>query len=308
MDSQPIIDAHHHFWQMSMNRHTMFNGPIHGDFFLGDYSTLRRDYLPADYRRDWGGHNVLASVHCEAEWDRDDQYGETEWLAGLARAEGLPTALVGHAWLHTDNAENVLRRQAAHPLVRGIRSKPKTTQSPGTLPEGTPGSMSDPAWRQGLRLLASLGLSYDLRVPLWHLEESAEVIRLIPETPVVLNHTGFPWDRSADGMALWRRSMRLVAAEPNTVVKLSEFGLKNAPWDYDENRVIVHEAIDIFGPERCMFASNFPVAGLRIGFAELYDCYKRMAADYTSAERHALFCGTAARVYRIAVSETSIPA
>lgn len=301
MDDQPIIDAHHHFWSMAANRHTMFQGAIDPGFFLGDYSALRRDYLPADYRADWGGHNIVASVHCEAEWDRADQYGETEWLAGLAAAEGLPTALVGHAWLSTENAGSVLRRQAAHPLVRGIRSKPKTSPTPGTLPEGAPGSMSDPAWRQGLQLLASLGLSYDLRVPLWHLEEAVEIIRMIPDTPVILNHTGFPWDRSTEGMALWRRAMRLVAAEPNSVVKLSEFGLKDAPWDYEENRAIVLETIALFGPNRCMFASNFPVAGLRIGFAELYDHYKRMVADFTAEERQALFCGTAARVYRVEV-------
>ena len=302
MDSQPIIDAHHHFWAMAMNRHTMFNGPVHPGFFLGDYSALRRDYLPDDYRRDWGGHNVVASVHCEAEWDRDDQYGETEWLAGLAAETGLPTVLVGHAWLHAENAEAVLRRQAAHPLVRGIRSKPVTSPDPGTLPAGTPGTMSDPAWRRGLTLLASLGLSYDLRVPLWHLEEAIEAVRLIPDTMVILNHTGFPWDRSDDGMTLWRRAMRRIAREPNTVVKLSEFGLKDAPWDYEENRAIVLETIEMFGPDRCMFASNFPVAGLRIGFSALYDAYKRMVADFSAEERQALFFETARRVYRVEVA------
>ena len=279
----------------------MFQGPVDPDFFLGDYSSLRRDYLPADYRRDWGGHNVVASVHCEAEWDREDQYGETEWLAGLAAEDGLPNALVGHAWLHTENARAVLDKQAAHPMVRGIRSKPVTSPTPGRLPEGQPGSLSDPTWRAGLQYLASLGLSYDLRVPLWHLEEAVDAIRLIPKTPVILNHTGFPWDRSADGMALWRRAMSLVAGEPNTVVKLSEFGLKDKPWNYVANRAIVRETIEMFGPDRCMFASNFPVAGMRIGFVELYDAYKSMVADFSVDEQHAMFCGTAARIYRVDV-------
>ena len=162
--------------------------------------------------------------------------------------------------------------------------------------------MSDPAWRRGLTLLASLGLSYDLRVPLWHLEEAIEAVRLIPDTMVILNHTGFPWDRSDDGMTLWRRAMRRIAREPNTVVKLSEFGLKDAPWDYEENRAIVLETIEMFGPDRCMFASNFPVAGLRIGFSALYDAYKRMVADFSAEERQALFFETARRVYRVEVA------
>ena len=100
-------------------------------------------------------------------------------------------------------------------------------------------------------------------------------------------------------MTLWRDAMQAMANEPNTVVKLSELGLKNDPWRYKENCAIVMEAIELFGPNRCMFASNFPVASLRITFDDLYRAYKTMVADFSLDEKIMLFRDTAARVYRL---------
>ena len=295
----PIVDAHHHLWDLKRNHYPFLSSEPDPDFFLGDYSRIRVDYLPDDYRRDASGHNIVATVHCEAEWDRNDQLGETLWLEEIAASHGMPDAVIGHAWFDTANAEDVIARQAARPMVRSIRSKPKTSSAPGVLAPDVPGSMDDPKWRRGLKLLEKYGLNYDLRVPPWHLAEAVEIVRLISSTPVILNHTGFPWDRSEAGMELWRSAMTAMAAEPNTLVKLSEFGLRNAPWDYSENRAIVLETIELFGPERCMFASNFPVAGLRIDFDSLYSAYKSMVEDFSDREKLQLFRNTAAEAYRL---------
>jgi predicted TIM-barrel fold metal-dependent hydrolase len=70
----------------------------------------------------------------------------------------------------------------------------------------------------------------------WHLVEAAEVARQFPGTRIVLNHTGFPWDRSEEGLAAWRRAMETLARQPNVFLKVSEVGLKDAPWDYDRDR------------------------------------------------------------------------
>jgi len=298
-DDIPIVDAHHHLWDLQRNHYPFLAGEPDPKFFLGDYSGLRNNYLPVDYRRDAADHNIVATVHCEAEWDRTDQLGETLWLEEIAKSHGMPDAIVGHAWLDTPDAEDVIARQADHPLVRSIRSKPKTGDSPGALANDAPGSMGDPKWRRGLKLLEKYSLNYDLRVPPWHLVEAVEVVRLIPTTPVIINHTGFPWDRSDAGMAQWRSAMTAMAREPNTLVKLSEFGLRNKPWDYSENRAIVLETIELFGPGRCMFASNFPVAGLRIGFDALYTAYKSMVKEFSREEKLQLFHDTAVKAYRL---------
>lgn len=297
LDRIPIIDAHHHLWQLAGDHYPKFIGPPK-DFFLGDYSALHVDFMPEDYRRAASRHNVVATVHIEAEWQRNDQLGESAWVSAVADAHGLPDAMVGHAWFDDPRVEQILESHARYPRMRGIRSKPALPGRPTNDQEGR-GSMSDPAWRRGYALLARYGLSWDLRVPHPQLAEAAELLGAYPHIPVVLNHTGFPWDRSDEGLERWRRDMRMIAQQPHVHLKLSELGLKDKAWDYDENRRIILEAIEIFGVERCMFASNFPVAGLRIDFDALYTAYKNIVADFSRDEQMALFHDNAKRFYRI---------
>lgn len=300
-DDIPVIDAHHHLWQLAGGPLTYpwLQDPEPHDFFLGDYGSLKRDYLPPDYRRDADGHAVVKTVHVEAECSRDQQVAETQWLTRMNALHGLPNAIVAHAWFHTADAGDILAQQKSFALVRGIRSKPVTGRRPGESVAGAPGSMQDPDWLAGLRLLRTFGLSWDLRVPTWHLEEAAAVARANPDIAVVLNHTGFPWDRSEAGLALWRRGMRALAACEQVCCKLSCLCLQEGAWDYEDNRRIVLEAIEIFGIERCMFASNFPVDGLRVSYGRMFQDFKRMTAELSASDRRRLFHDNAARFYRI---------
>jgi len=294
-----LIDAHHHLWDLSQRNHPNLTGEPRGDFFMGDDSALRRNYLPEDYRRDAAGHNVLTTVHCEAEWNRADQVGETRWITEINQRHGFPGAVVAHAWFHTGNAEEIIAAQAAFPLVRGIRSKPVTAPLPDRIAPGGPGTMQDERWLRGFALLEKYRLSWDLRVPFWHLAEAAAVARAFPGTPIVLNHTGFPWDRSEEGLRAWRRAMEVLAREPNVHVKVSEFGLKDRPWEYEANRRVVLDALAIFGIERAMFATNFPVAGLRIGYGELVAALRRMLEHLTPDQRDRFFWTNAKTFYRL---------
>ena len=302
-DSTPesIVDAHHHLWQLSDGPlyYPWLQDPRPHDFFLGNYASLKGDYLPPDYRRDSAAHNVVKTVHVEAECRRDQQVAETCWLTGLNARYGMPNAIVAHAWFDTANAEEILAQQKAFPLVRGIRSKPVTSRSPGESVAGAAGSMQDPKWLAGLRLLRKYDLSWDLRVPTWHLEEAAQVARANADIPVVLNHTGFPWDRSEPGLALWRRGMQALAACEQVCCKLSCLCLQEGAWDYEGNRRIVLEAIDIFGIDRCMLASNFPVDGLRVSYDRMFRDFKHMTAELSTSDRRKLFHDNATRFYRL---------
>jgi predicted TIM-barrel fold metal-dependent hydrolase len=285
-----IIDSHHHLWQLS-------GGPLYypwlqdekpHEFFLGDYRALKRDYLPPDYRRDAVQHEVVKTVHVEAECSRDQQVAETRWLTEMNRQHDLPNAIVAHAWFHTGDTEWILEQHKAFPLVRGIRSKPADEAM-----------MRDPKWLAGLRLLKKYDLSWDLRVKTWELEPAAKVVAGIPDIPVVLNHAGFPWDRSAAGLERWRKGMRALAACPNVFCKLSCFCLQEGPWVYEDNRRVVLETLEMFGTSRCMFASNFPVDGLRVGYTQMFDDFKRMTAALAEGERRRLFHDNAAAFYRL---------
>jgi len=300
-DELPIVDAHHHLWDLEGGAlvYPWLQDPAPHAFFLGDYAPLKHSYLPADYRRDAAHHRVLKTVHVEAECARDQQVDETRWLTAMNAKHGMPNAIVAHAWFHTPDAEEILAQHAEYPLVRGIRSKPVTANEAADARPTGAGSMQDLKWLAGYRLLAKYGFSWDLRVPAWHLEEAASVVRANPDIPVVLNHTGFPWDRSADGLALWRRGMRALAESAHCYCKLSCLCLRAGDWNYENNRRIVLETIELFGIERCMFASNFPVDGLRVSFARMFDDFKRMTEGFSHAERLMLFHDNASRFYRL---------
>ena len=297
--AQPIIDSHHHFFDLEAVYYPWLTDTPEPHFLLGNYDAIKHDFLPEDYRREAEDCNVVKTVHVEAESERDDPVAETRWLTWLASESGLPSAIVAHATLHRADVDEVLEAQASFPLVRGIRSKPVTSVTAKGSVAGQPGAMDDPKWRAGLARLSAHGLSWDLRVPFWHLAEAAEVAREIPETVVILEHTGLPWDRSEEGLAVWRDGMTKLAALENVWLKISELGLADGPWNYEDNRRVVLEALDIFGVERAMFGSNAPVSGLRIGFKEQLEAIKRMTAGLSTRESHLLFHDNAAKAYRL---------
>jgi predicted TIM-barrel fold metal-dependent hydrolase len=301
LDDIAIVDAHHHLWDLDhpVLKYPSLQGPPNKEFFLGDNSLIRKTFLPEDYRRDSARHNVVATVHVEAECDRAFQVQESEWVMEMNAQHGFPNAIVGHAWLDRPNTEEILARQAAIPLVRGIRSKPVVAGSPDAMSPGAPGTMQDPKWLEGFTLFEKYDLSWDLRVPTWHLEEAAEVARAFPGTRINLNHTGFPWDRSASGLDMWRRGMHALAACPNVVTKISCLCLLDGPWLTDENRPIVLETIDMFGVDRCMFASNYPVDRLRASYDLIYDSFKEIVADFPREDQEKMFSKNASQFYRI---------
>ncbi len=321
MNSLPITDAHQHFWDLSANDHPWLRVEPPHPFRYGDTRPLRRNYMPEDYRADFtghgfaghglagdvfAGHDVVKSVYVEAEWDPNDPIGETRWVHRVAEAHGFPHAMVAQAWLDREDAAQVLAAQAAFPLVRGIRHKPATepvtVDSPKqSTPNGSPvpGSMGDSTWRAGYALLERHGLSFDLQTPWWHLDEAAQLARDFPRTLLILNHTGLPNHRSPEGLAGWRQALETLAGQPNTAVKISGLGLPGQPWSAEANRSIVLDAIAIFGVERAMFASNFPVDGLVGSFDTIFSGFKEITAHLPRAQREALFHGNALRHYRI---------
>ena len=294
-----IVDSHHHFWDLHKNYYPFLSDKIDPDFFLGDYEIIRQNYLPVDYEKDTKNHNVVGTIHCEAEWDRDDQLGETKWIENLAKKNKFPNAIIGHAWFHKKNSESIIAEQASFDMVKSIRSKPNVKFSKNSTSYTFDGSMQDISWRNGLKLLEKYNLNYDLRIPSWHLEEAVDVVKLIPNTKVIINHCGFPWDRSIEGMEFWKKGIKALSLEPNTFIKLSEFGIKHEEWNYNENAKIILELIDRFGPKRCMFASNFPVSKLKITFDNLFNNYKKIVEKFSRDEKKNLFSETAIEAYNL---------
>jgi predicted TIM-barrel fold metal-dependent hydrolase len=203
---------------------------------------------------------------------------------------------VAQAWLDREDAAAVLERQAAFPFVRSIRHKPRANRS---ADDGAPGGMTDAKWRAGFALLARNRLRFDLQTPWWHLVEAAQLARDFPATQIVLNHTGLPADRSAEGIAAWREHMATLAQCPNVAVKISGLGVPGRPWTAEANRAIVLTTLDLFGPDRCMFASNFPVDGLCATFDTIYAGFRTIVSALSADEQRKLFHDNALRIYGI---------
>ncbi|MBW4653487.1 MAG: amidohydrolase family protein [Kaiparowitsia implicata GSE-PSE-MK54-09C] len=293
-----IIDAHHHFWDIEANYLPwLADRPV--AFRYGDYSAIKKNYLPADYRADAGDFEIIGSVFIETEWNPADPLGEVAWVEKVRRQAGLPSVMVAQAWLDRDDAASVLEAHRQTPFVRGIRHKPKAVARPEDVTLGAPGSMGDAAFRRGFAMLAPNGLSFDLQTPWWHLPEAADLAAAFPDTQIIINHTGLPSDRSAEGLAGWRNAMRRVAECPNVAVKISGLGQKGEPWTVAANGPIVTDTIDIFRVDRCMFASNFPVDSLVASFSTIFAGFAAIVADFPDADRDALFWANAARLYRI---------
>ena len=290
----PLVDAHQHFWDPARNYHPWLRDEPPIPFRYGDYRPIRRRYLPPDYRADAAPYRVAKSVYVETEWDPADPVGEMRYVDALRAEHGLPTVAVAQAWLDHDDAARVLEAQAAFPFVRSIRHKPLANRSPG---EGSPGGTLDTKWRAGYRALARNGLRFDLQTPWWHFAEAARLAGDFPDTAIILNHTGLPSDRSEQGIDGWMRAMRTLCAHPNVSVKISGLGQPDQPWTADANRAIVLATIDLFGVERCMFASNFPVDSLCATFTAIFDGFHAIVKDFTPAARRALFHDNAIRIY-----------
>jgi predicted TIM-barrel fold metal-dependent hydrolase len=294
-----IVDAHQHFWDLERNYHPWLCDPEPIPFRYGDYASLRRSYLPPDYRRDTADHNVVKTVHVEAEWDPADPVGETRWLEGVAATYGLPSACVAQAQLDRDDVEAVLAAQARSRLVRGIRHKPHAAGSPGEARRGAPGSMDDPAWRRGYALLEAHGLSFDLQTPWWHADAAADLARDFPRTRIIVNHTFLPADRSPEGLAGWRRALETVAVCPNVALKISGLGRPGLPWALEANGPLIRDAVSIMGVDRCLFASNYPVDRLAGSFDDIFAGFRAAVAERPLEEQRKLFHDNAVRIYRL---------
>lgn len=291
-----LVDAHQHFWDPLANYHPWLRDEPAIPFRYGDYSALKRRYLPPDYLADAVPYRITRTVYIETEWDPADPACEMTYVAVMRQQYGLPSVAIGQAWLDRADCTAVLEGHTNHAFVRGIRHKPRANPAPS---DNTPGGMADPAWRRGYATLGKLGLHFELQTPWWHLHEAEKLAGDFPHIPIILNHAGLPADRSADGIAGWKKAMQAFAGCPNVAVKISGIGQAGLPWTADANRDIVLATIDMFGTDRAMFASNFPVDGLCASFATIFGGFDAITRDFSPSERQALFRDNALRLYRM---------
>lgn len=298
-DVQPVIDAHHHLWDLECNKYPWLQARPFAQRLEGDIGPIARDYLLDDYLTDTRNQNVVKSVHIECGWDPADPVGETEWLQGLANKHGYPHGIVGRATLDAPDVEQVLEGHARQKNIRGIRHAINWHPDPAKTYVNRPDLVRTKAWRHGFGLLRRFGLSFDLQLYPAQMADAAALARAYPDILIILNHAGMPVDRDEEGVRRWQQGMLALAAAPNVVVKISGLGTVNWKWTLESIRPFVLQTIEAFGVSRCMFASNFPVDKLYGDFDALYGAFRKITQPFSPDERRMLFHDNAGRYYRL---------
>lgn len=298
MDSFPIIDPHHHLWDLKNNRYPWLQDGVKPIVF-GDYAAICKDYLLDDFLDDCRNQNVVKSVHLDVGWDPSDPAGETRWLQELADRRGYPHGIVGYADLSDPHVEVLLEQHMQFRNFRGIRQSLNYHPDPVKTYLDRPGVSRESSWRRGFSLLQKYNLSFDLQIYYSQMAECLELAKAFPKTQIILDHCGMPVDHSPEDEAGWRSGMSELAQAENVVCKISGLGMGNFQWDVDYIRPYVLHAIDAFGVDRCMFASNFPVDKLFSDYDAIFDAFKEVTGHFSDDERTKLFHDNAERVYRL---------
>jgi len=297
MEDHPIIDPHFHIWDLDKHYYPWLSDGVKPSAF-GDYGAINKTYLIQDFLADAKNQNLVKAVHLDVGYDPRDPAGETRWLQQVADVHGFPHGIVGYADLCKADVGDLLDEHMSYANFRGIR------QSMNYHPDAAKTYLPEPEisrtrqWRRGFTELARRGLSFDLQIYYWQMEEFLELARAFPDVQIILNHTGMQID-GIDHFEPWRSNLRLLAQAPNIACKISGLGMGDWTWTTQSIRPYVEEAIAAFGIERCMFASNFPVDKLFGSYDKVMDAFKSITAAYSVSEIRALFHDNAARFYRL---------
>ena len=317
----PICDPHHHFWDFRPERIPYPRYLLHE--LLADINS---------------GHNVRSTVFVETRaMYRPDgpeemrPVGEVEFVQGLAAASAsgiygpsrAAASIVGHANLNLgERVEPVLEAlQAASPnRFRGIRQSVAWDPHPEVENRESEDTLASDNFRAGARVLARMGLSLEGSLVFPQMPKLADFAKAVPDLSIILIHlgglsrTGPYANRDDEVLATWRRGIAAVAECPNVTLKLGGMGMPRLGFEWharskpagseelaESMSPYMNYCIEQFGPDRCMFESNFPPDKMSYSYNVMYNAFKRLSKGYSATERASLFHDTAARVYRVDV-------
>jgi predicted TIM-barrel fold metal-dependent hydrolase len=292
----PTIDAHHHIWRLKDLE--WLSGPMVPRIF-GPYEAVRRDYPIDEFRADIAGCDIVKSIYVQTNWPAGQSYDEAKWVQSVIDSNGWPHANVAHADLADPNVGALIKQLAALPATRGIRQQIHWHENPQYRFAPHARVMNDPDWRRGLAHLAEYGLLFEIQLFSGQMADGAALAKAFPQQVFVLEHAGMLEDMSAQGWARWRDGMRALAECPNTFVKLSGLGTFVHACREDVMGPIISQTVAIFGADRCLYGSNFPIEKLWTDYATLYRTFRKAIAHLRDDEQASILYGTAARLYRI---------
>jgi predicted TIM-barrel fold metal-dependent hydrolase len=285
-----FVDTHVHFWDLEhpqLRYEWLAPDAIHP--ILGNIDEIKLPLFDGEsYKREIDGANVTKAVHVQAAIGIPDPVDETRWLQEQAETSGFPHAIVAYSNLKDPDVEREIEAHLeASPLTRGIRD----------FSEGD--YLVDPSFERGYAKLAKYGLVCDLDCFWENMYKARDLSQRHPDVPMVLDHAGFPLERTDEYFESWKGGITTLAEAESAWCKISGLGMGDNDWTVDSLRPWVLHCIEAFGVERCFFGTNWPVDRMYSTYGQVIDAYAEIIQGFSRDEQVALFSGNAEKLFRI---------
>ena len=292
----PIIDTHHHIW-LRKDVPWLADPPIPRMF--GDYFGIRRDYPVEEFLHDVMPEGVVKSVHVTANWGIPRALDETRWLQSVADTHGFPHGITVQVDMTDPDLERQLDAHKQFANVRGVRHQIHWDSNPLRQNVARPDLCNTPEFRRGFALLEKYGLHFELQVFSAQAQYAVGLIEAFPNVPIILMHSGMLTERTPAAIAHWREALTAMARHPNMHVKISGLGMFSDGVTQPQLRQMIRDSIQIFGIERTIYGSNFPLEKLHASYADFIAGYRHVLAEYPEADQRRVFHDNAVRFYRL---------
>ncbi|HUP41302.1 MAG TPA: amidohydrolase family protein [Vicinamibacterales bacterium] len=280
------IDSHQHFWRYTPDEYGWIEASM---------AALRRDFLPAELRREMDGAAIDVCIAVQARQTAE----ETRWLLEIADAHPFVAGVIGWIDLQADDAAEQLDMFVDHAKLVGLRH----------IVQAEPDDrfMLRPAFCRGLSLLEDRDLTYDIVIYPKHLSVAAELVARFPRQRFVLDHLAKPAIRARE-MREWEDGIRAIAEFPLVFCKLSGLVTEAdwSRWTPDDIHPYLDVAFHYFGPDRLLAGSDWPVCTLAADYRRTIGLVDDYLTDKPAAERHAVMGGNAERLWRLPVPDSKV--
>lgn len=291
-----MIDAHHHIWRQTDLPWLL--GPEQPRIF-GSYAGIKRDYPIDEYLVDIADCGIKRSVYVQANWAPNWFADEAAWVQSIADKTGWPDAIVAYADFTVDDVRPQLDKLAQYPRVRGIRQQLHWHENPAYRFAATDSVGSSPVFQKNLAYLEQYDWCFDLQLFTTQVEHAIALATACPNVNMILQHAGMPEDTTDTGWHHWHNAMAAMAQHDNIYVKLSGLGTFVHCVDEAMIQRVVTDTVSLFGAERCMYGSNFPIEKLWASYSDVFTALKRATSALSDTDVAAIFNDTAERVYRL---------
>ena len=291
-----IVDAHHHIWRLSDLE--WLKGPIQPRIF-GDYQAIKRDYLIDDFKTDIEGSGVEKSVYIQVNWPPKKELKEAEWVQSISDTAGWPHAFVGYVDFTTEDAKATLEKLSAFKLMRGIRQQLHWHQNPQYCFQSIPDLMNQSTWQSNFSYIQEYDWSFGLQVFTSQMKDAARFAMGFQETPMILQHCGMPEDTSKNGMEAWKDGMFRLSECQNVYCKFSGLGTFIHRNDPNFIADITGACLEIFGANRCLYGSNFPIEKIWSDYDLIINAFLKAIEKLSAIDQISIMRNNALELYKL---------